>query len=431
MLEDFLSYIESNLSVFREDKILLSISGGVDSMVMLHLFRLLDYNIEVAHINHSTRNGQSDSDLTFVKSYCEDNSITFHSKTLNYESLSVGNFQENARNERFAFLSEIRRQQGCKWIATAHHKDDRWETFLMHLDRKSGLKGLTSLKAKENLIIHPLLIFTKDDIMSFASKQNISYVHDSSNDTDEYKRNAIRHKVTPEIVKISPNFIQNVNQSILHLEDTSTLLQELIEDKEFITKSPKSNRFVLDLEKVKTFKHQKALLYYILEGFGFNYSTVCDILKANLSGAIYEADTHQGLFDRGWLIIRRKVSHTKTSLSIDSIGIHQLPSGKKIRIEKAASAEAESHLWIDENKIKWPLVIRNFEPGDKFKPHGMKGSTKSLKKLFTDLKINRFDKEEIMVVCQDDEILQVIGLRSSHNYITSDIKNALTFSITD
>jgi len=431
MLEDFLSYIESNLSVFREDKILLSISGGVDSMVMLHLFRQLDYNIEVAHINHSTRNGQSDDDLALVKAVCNENSIPFHSKTLNYERLLEGNFQENARKERFAFLSELQVKHGFKWIATAHHKDDRWETFLMHLDRKSGLKGLTSLRAIEHHVIHPLLIFTKEDIISFAATQNIQYAHDSSNDSDAYKRNAIRLKVTPEVVRIFPNFIRNANQSILHLESVASLLEELIGQNEFISKKSKSNHLVVDLEKVKSFRNEKVLLYHILEGFGFNYSTICDILKTELTGTQFESENYEGLFDRGVLIMRNKKSYKETNLSIDSFGIYQLATGKRIKIEETQTTDIASHLWIDKTKVKWPLTIRNIQPGDKFKLHGMNGGSKTLKKLFTDLKINRFDKEEILVVCQYDEILQVIGIRSSHNYITSDIKNAITFRITD
>ena len=267
MLEDFLSYIESNLSVIREDKILLSVSGGIDSMVMLHLFRQLGYKIEVAHINHSTRNGESDKDMAFVEQYCEEKLIPFHAKILEYADLQKGNFQENARNERFAFLHKTATDQNCKWIATAHHKDDRWETFLMHLNRKSGIQGLTSLRSKENQIIHPLLIFTKEQIVNYGKNNNISFVHDKSNDSDDYKRNAIRNRITPEIVNLFPDFIKNVNQSINHLDETYDLIQELID------RNHDCNR-----------RHQRGLFYYL---FRKNKS----IYKSNLLTLSYHIES--------------------------------------------------------------------------------------------------------------------------------------------
>ncbi len=429
MLEDFLSYIESNLSVFREDKILLAVSGGIDSMVMLHLFRQLAYNIEVAHINHSTRNGKSDDDMAFVDAYCRENAIPFHAKTLNYEMLLKGNFQENARAERFSFLFEIKDSRNCKWIATAHHKDDRWETFLMNLNRKSGIKGLTSLRVKENQIIHPLLLFSKKQIIRFGKENNIRFVHDESNDSDAYQRNTIRHKITPEIVELFSNFIENANRSITHLDNTSSLLNELIDQHEFVTQEWQTGHIHIALERIKTFNNKVGLLYFIIEGFGFNYSTAHDILLTSNTGTRFESKDYEGLFDRGNLIVRKKRASQKTNFTIDSPGTYYLQNGKKLLVKFDSSSQKASHLWIDSKKIKWPLVIRNIQPGDKFKPQGMKGATKSIKKLCTDLKVNRFAKEDMLVVCQEDIIIQVVGIRNHCEYATVDIKNALTFNI--
>lgn len=429
MLEDFLSYIESNLSVNHEDKILLSVSGGIDSMVMLHLFRQLDYNIEVAHINHSTRNGASDADMAFVKAICEETNTPFHAKTLSYEDLSNGNFQENARNERFDFLKKIKEKYGCKWIGTAHHKDDRWETFLMHLNRKAGIQGLTSLRPIENDIIHPLLRFTKSQILEYGLLNNIDYVHDKSNDTDHYIRNAVRHNISPEIIKIFPSFIDNVNQSINHLEESSELLKELISQNGFVQQNDKNGYTIIALEQIQEFKNSKLLLHQLIEEFGFNMSTSTDMLGASTTGAIFQSANFEALIDRGKLIIRNKRKIKKTFMTLEGLGSYPLSMGGSLVISENLALEIPKHLWIDSKKVKWPLTIRNIQPGDKIKPQGMRGATKTIKKICTDLKINRFEKENLLVVCQEDVILQIIGLRTRNEYTTDDIKNALTFKI--
>ena len=431
MLEDFLSYIRSNLSVIPEDKILLAISGGIDSMVMLHLFRQLDYTFSVAHINHSTRNGASNQDMEFVSEYCKQHSIPFYAKTLSYEVLNKGNFQENARKERFTFLHQLKEELGYQWIATAHHKDDRWETFLMNLNRKSGLQGLTSLRAKQNDVIHPLLGFTKGQIMHYQEMHTIAFVHDTSNDSDAYVRNTIRHKITPDIQKVFPGFIENINQSIVHLDDSHALLQEFISSAGLISEDQNSGHTIIDLIKVKAFKNQKTLLYHILGHFGFNYSTIRDILDSTTTGSRFFALEFEGLLDRGILIIRKKRTHHPSKLEINHPGEFDLEDGRKLMVSVGSPNQIPNHLWLNMDKVKWPLIIRSIEAGDKFSPHGMGGKTKSIKKLCTDMKVDAFTKEGMMIVERDSVILQVIGIRSSHESTTSDIKNALTFNITD
>lgn len=429
MLEDFLSYIESNLSVFRKDKLLLSVSGGVDSMVMLHLFRMLEYNFSVAHINHSTRNGESNADMSFVAEVCKTFNIPFYSTTLDYDRLNKGNFQENARNERFDFLTQLQEKHAFKWIATAHHLEDRWETFLMHLNRKSGIQGLTSLRPKENSVIHPMLIFTKEQINNFAKSQNIEFVYDKSNDSNDYLRNSIRNNITPVIKQVLPDFIKNVNHSIQFLDEENKLLNELIANMNLISKEETSGNSLIDLDKIRTFTNSHTLLSHLIETFGFNHSDARDMLKSKTTGAIFQSKAFEALQDRGILIIRKKVRVEKNHINIPSLGTYELPNKKHLHVDQENVSETDSSLWLDINKIKWPLTVRSILPGDKFKPAGMKGASKSIKKLCTDLKISRFAKEDLLVVCQKDTIIQVIGLKTSLNYGTVNVKNAVTFKI--
>ncbi|MDF1698170.1 MAG: tRNA lysidine(34) synthetase TilS [Saprospiraceae bacterium] len=431
MLEDFLSYISVNLSVNRNDKILLAISGGMDSMVMLELFRQSDFDIIVAHINHSTREGASDKDMNFVESYCLERGIEFFSKTLNYTTLSDGNFQENARHARYDFLKEVKQRCQCKWIATAHHQEDRWETFMMHLNRKAGLKGLTSLRPRENNIIRPLLGFSKAQITDYVSKNNVPYVHDISNDSDDYLRNSIRHAVTPTVLNLMPNFIENANASLHYLEESHQLLQLLIEQSGYIQTHPKSGHHIVGLEEIKPLPLAESLLFHILEPFGFNLSTTRDMLESNSTGKRFDSFTHEALLDRSQLIVRKKYVHHPFTIHIEKLGRWSLPSSKELILDKPEEESQHSKLWLDRTKIKWPLRVRSIQPGDKIKPYGASGITKTIKKICTDLKINRFEKEEMLVVCQGEEIIQIINRISREDFTTTDIKNALTFRITE
>ena len=431
MLEDFLSYIESNLSVFREDKLLLSVSGGIDSMVMLHLFKMSNYTFSVAHLNHSTRNGGSDKDMEFVASFCKKHQIPFHSKTVAYDQLSQGNFQQNARNERFHFLTELKEQHGFKWIATAHHAEDRWETFLMHLNRKSGIKGLTSLREKEGSLIHPLLIFTKEEIQQFVEDHAIEYTHDISNDSNDYLRNTVRHKITPASKEVFPDFISNVSQSRQILSNEQRLLQELL-DKSGLSSTVNSKGVVyFDLDSIRSYANSNTLLFHLIEPYGFNYSDAKDMLQSSTSGALFSASAYEALRDRGKLIVRPMKKRIEIDLDIDAHGTYELADGRSLNVDQNDMNSTRQLLWLDHSKLKWPLKVRSLLPGDSFKPEGMKGSTKTLKKLCSDLKINRFDKEELLVVTQNEKIVQVVGIRTAYNYGTSDIKNAITFNIVE
>ena len=301
----------------------------------------------------------------------------------------------------------------------------------MHLNRKSGIQGLTSLRPKEDNIIHPMLIFTKTQIVDYAKINKIDFVHDVSNDSDDYTRNAIRNQITPRLLDIFPGFIEHANTSIQHLDHTSGLLEELVAMNEFVSKDQKTENIIIQLQKVKTFHHHQTLLYHILEKYGFNYSTCCDILETTTTGAQFETTEYEGLFDRGKLILRKRRALIGTNIIVDSPGTYLLADGRRLKVEINTRDEIENHLWLDISKVKWPLLVRNIQPGDSFQPHGMKGATKTIKKLCSDLKVNRFAKEKMLVVLQENAILQIIGIRSSHEWVSSDIKNALTFNITD
>ncbi len=409
MLEDFLSYIVEELSVNNADKLLLAVSGGVDSMVMLDLFHKSEFTFEVAHVNHSSRNGQSDKDAEFVKKECLRLDIPCHIKVLDYTSLSKGNFQSNARDARYLFFESIILEKQIDLLATAHHMDDRWETFFMNLNRKSGIAGLTSLKPRVQNIIRPLMSFEKTEILCYAHEHNIAFVEDASNDTDYYTRNKVRHHLTKAANDIFPDFVKNVNQSINNLEKSNNLIDSLILAGSFMDQS--NDRQVVDIEKVKSVGSTTELLYHILSSKGFTYSDTMDILSTESTGAMFYSTTHEALYDRGRLIIRTKREQTDNLIKLHKDGEYELQDGRLVLFKNANETNTGEILEFSYPIQETDLVIlRSLKPGDKYKPSHMNGKTKTFKKLLSDLKVDRFTKEEILVLEINGEIKKIIGL---------------------
>lgn len=411
MLEDFLSYIVEELTLNKAEKVLLAVSGGIDSMVMVDLFNKSGFNFEVAHINHSTRNGQSDQDAEFVKRICQSLDIPCHIKILDYNSISKGNFQSNARAARYSFFKSIIASRHIDYIATAHHMDDRWETFLMNLNRKSGITGLTSLKSKVGSIIRPLLKFTKNEIQEYGQEHNIAFVEDASNDSDDYTRNKVRHHLTKAANDIFPSFVKNVNHSINNLEKSNSLINSLILSGGFIDYS--TLRQIVDIEKVKSVDWSTELLYHIISPMGFSHSDTKDILFTESTGSMFYSSTHEALYDRGRLIIRTNREKIENSIALLKDGEYELQDGRFILFKNGIDA-----IEVDSLELTYPInetdlvILRSLKAGDKYKPSHMNGKTKTLKKLLSDLKVDRFAKEEVLVLEINGEIKKIIGVKT-------------------
>jgi len=410
MLEDFLSYIVEELSVKKTDKLLLAVSGGVDSMVMVDLFRQTDVYFEVAHINHSTRDGASDSDAMFLQNYCTTNKIVFHSIKLDYASLAEGNFQQNARKARYRFFDSVMKKSNLTYLATAHHMDDRWETFIMNLNRKSGIRGLTSLKPKRDHVIRPLMNLRKKKIEAYALEHKIPFVKDISNDSDDYTRNKIRHNISNIAEEIIPEIINNANQAISNLSNTDLMIQELVQTAEIIKTMESTGYCIVDLQMIKEFNTQNQIAHYVLSPFGFTNSSIYDMMSCNNTGALFFSHSHEALYDRGKIIIRPKEEQIKVHLKLVSPGKYFLQDGRELRYEKFESGNSKAGvLYLDSSKYtNNEITVRSIQPGDRYYPSHMNGKSKSLKKHLTDLKIDRFSKAKILVVKVDQKIVKLL-----------------------
>jgi tRNA(Ile)-lysidine synthase len=291
MQERFLAYNREKKLLEKNDKILCAVSGGIDSIVMAHLFIEAGYNISIAHVNHKKRGKESDEDALFVKNYAKANEIPYFEMTLK-EPKSSQNFQEYAREERYKWFQLLVKENGISKIATAHHKDDVIETFLFNAMRGSGINGLTSIQVKNNNIIRPILCFTKQEIEDYATKNNLSYREDSSNSENKYARNKIRNILIPSFTETNNNALKGLSNTIEVINDEAILLQELIKNakKKWITNL--GAKLFIDLNKIGKFKGKLSLLHYLTIDFGFTKDQLSNILSLPTNGSIFETKTH-------------------------------------------------------------------------------------------------------------------------------------------
>ena len=216
---------------YKKAKFLLAVSGGVDSMVLLDLFKGAALNFEVAHINYKLRGEDSDEDQKLVEGFCRQNQIPFHLYQVSEKDNKPKNsIQEWARNIRYQFFRKIQQEKNLDFLVTAHHLNDQLETFIINLSKASGIKGLSGIPANENKILRPLLSFTKEEIYAYAKKNKIKFREDLSNQKNDYLRNKIRNQIVPKLLEVNENFLENFGKSILHLNQTKSFVEEKISE---------------------------------------------------------------------------------------------------------------------------------------------------------------------------------------------------------
>lgn len=416
MLDLFKATLISNLDDKKSFKLLLGISGGLDSMVMLHLLQQCDMSISVAHVDHNTRNGQSKKDALFVEQFCKERNIEFHIAEIESYILPGKNFQSEARDFRYKFFNSIAEQYDLDYILTAHHKNDRWETFIHNLSKAAGLDGLSTLRYKDGNLIRPLLLFTRTELEDYAMRHDIPFVHDISNDSDDYTRNKIRHHLTPPIVSLFPNIINAATQSANYLDGERLLLEEFLDKGGFWLDS--EDFITLDLEKINSYQSKLPLLARLIKRYGFGRAIASDMLTAS-TGSLFNSTHYEALVDRNKILIRQRTEDEQLEKELSIVGVGEYFFNKmRITIQQVTDVKP-AHLVLDTSKLSFPLTIRQWKPGDSFKPHGMNGKNKKIKKFLTDLKLSKWQKEKVLVLLSNSKIVQVIGFRSAEGYVSN------------
>ena len=427
--DKFRKTIQKHCLFEENDRVLLAVSGGMDSIAMLYLFLSENITIGIAHVDHQLRGEESDEDRIFVKELANQLGMDCHIKQVDIEGIAATSFKgksEIGREERYSFFREICKQHKYNRIATAHHADDRIETFIMRAITGSGLEGLSSIPYQNKEVVRPLLDISREEIKKFIETNNFTYREDSSNQKTDYLRNSIRHNLIPAIEKVNPHFRKSLLHTIMNVGDSHELLHTLIQ--KTTVKENKSN--VNEIEIPTTKKGALTYLHYQLKNYGFSRTQLINILEAE-SGATVKTESYEILRDRNKLLIRPIDQDVVKNHDVDipEKGHFALSSNEDLIIEESSTSEKTNNPnieYVDADKIQFPLTIRKWRPGDKFRPIGMNGKSQSLQDYFTNQKLSLFEKEATWLLESNGIIYWVIGHRISHDIrITENTKSLL------
>jgi tRNA(Ile)-lysidine synthase len=409
-----------------QDRLLLACSGGVDSMVLLHLLVQSKANVVVAHCNFQLRGAESERDENFVSTICKASGIeclTQSFDTAAYAATNKISIQLAARQLRYQWFEQLLAAGKANWLLTAHHQDDQVETVLMHFFRGTGINGLAGIKAKQQQIIRPLLNFAKSDLLQYAQAHQLQWEEDSSNEQSDYTRNFFRHEVIPVVGKVFANAVGNAANSIEHLQEAHTIYEAYIntQTKKLLEKDRQEQR--ISILKLQQQVAPNALLLEILQPFGFSpaqTSEVLDLCLAQTGKAVYSA-THVVFKNRKWLVIAALAQQAATQLLIDATDKIVLFAHGKLQFEAIPQPanlnnNNEAIAIIDSKALEYPLLLRPWKTGDYCYPLGMGMKKKKLSRFFVDKKLSKTEKEKIWVLESNRKIVWVIGQRIDERF---------------
>ncbi len=416
MQKDFIQFIRKNNLCEQDQPVFVAVSGGIDSMVLLHLFKSTGHNITAVHMNFGLRGAESDEDETFVKTRCSQWAIGFLAKrvmTKNYATDRGISVQMAARDLRYEWFAELMKSTPGSVVATAHHVNDSGETMLLNIVRGTGIDGLTGIPIQNHGIIRPLAFASRDEINQYAAKHDITWREDESNLDDHYQRNFVRHKVMNVLKEINPSLDETMSKNFSRLGAERELMERSVAALKQNFYLDKENNIRIPKKELEGFIHKSGVLLRMIEQFGFNFSTAESIVAAmnGQPGKMFFSNTHVLAVDREDLIIR---SFQKSGIDIE---IHET-------IDTSFTNDPDV-AYLDADKVQHPLEIRKWREGDSFQPLGMKGK-KKVSDYLIDSKVSVIDKENVMVLTSNEQIIWLVGMRIDDRYkITTDTRRVL------
>ena len=420
-------------------KLLLTVSGGMDSMVLLDVVLKAGYDCEAAHCNFNLRGEESDGDERLVREECEKRGITLHVKSFNTKEYADANgisIEMAARDLRYEWFYSLIEKRGLDFMVTAHHGDDAIETFFLNLVRGTGIRGLSGMKFVNGKVLRPMLGLSRKDVELYAGENNIPYRHDKSNDEVKYLRNKVRHEILPRFKEMNASFFSTMTGNLKRLAEVEELLEA--EVKRFRDESvvEEHGRVLIPLMRVEEHPQKSAILYELLRPYGFNSKTIGDIIKSisGIPGKQFYSPTHRLIRDRFNFILfeNREVSGDEFFIDSETELLEE-----PVRLEFRTFKKPEDYTFstdpniahFDAGLIDFPLVLRHWRQGDSFRPLGMKGF-KKLSDFFTDQKLSIADKEEAWLLLTGDDIMWVAGMRIDDRFkITPRTKNILEIKL--
>jgi tRNA(Ile)-lysidine synthase len=430
MLLKFQNHIISRFPFLANKKLFLAVSGGLDSMVLLHLLEQLPYEIAVLHCNFQLRGLESFGDQEFIQNYCGQHNISFFTTQFDTKSFAEDyklSTQVAARELRYSWFYELLEEQNFDYILTAHHADDNLETFIINLTRGTGLEGLTGIPEQNDKIIRPLLPFARDEILKYAKENNIEWREDSSNASNKYLRNKIRHDLVPILKEINPNFLDAFQKTQSYLQES----QEMVEDASIMiyqqVAKEEGEEIHFDLNQLKKLPNYKSYLYQWLNEFGFTaWNDIYDLVNGQ-SGKQVLSDEFRLLKNRETLILSPfSETSEKEEFEIEENETEvNFPLNLSLCNVGHITIESNKSIFVDAEKIQFPLILRRWNEGDVFHPFGMQGKSKKVSKLFKDEKLSLIEKEKTWILCSDNQIVWVVGLRQDERFKIDNTTNKI------
>jgi len=440
MLDKISSYIKERKLLTPGATVIVGVSGGADSVALLHILQQTGYHCIAAHCNFHLRNEESDRDAEFVCKYANELNIPFEQtdfETKDYAGTHKVSIEMAARDLRYEWFESVRVKHHAEAIAVAHHRDDNIETLLMNLVRGTGLRGFTGIPSRNGHVVRPLLPCSREEILAYLLQYDLEYVEDSTNATTEYTRNKFRHEVIPMLETINPGVQKTLSDTIerfIEIEGFYNAAVEIIKERVFRQDHQNIRIDKYALQEVPYFQN---VLFELLTPYGFNSNVIADIAASfhKEPGKIFYSKTHQLLSDRQYLFISEiniNEHHNQYNIGSRDRFIHK-PFNMKVssydRQENFKVSRKKTLVQLDAELLHFPLTIRCWHEGDSFVPFGMKNK-KKLSDFFIDQKVSRFEKENSWLILSGEDIIWIVGQRIDNRFrITESTKKVIEFEL--
>ena len=434
MLNQLLNFIVQQKLFQSEQKILLAVSGGIDSMAMAHLFQQTDFQFAIAHCNFQLRGKDSDEDQLLVEEMANTYLSPIFLRAFETEAYAKKHgisIQMSARHLRRTWFDKLIENEGFDVIATAHHLNDSLETVLFNLAKGTGISGLKGILPKKEKYVRPMMFASREMIFNYMQANNITWREDKSNSLIKYHRNLIRHKIVPELKKINPNLEETFSQSIEKIAASERIYRRAIEQQKGMLVEKTGEGVRIEKDRLKSLEEARIILFELLKGYGFNFHQVQDMLLAldRQPGKAFYSHDYQLTVDREYLFISKIKDDSTVKASVDhntaciDINNYRL-TFTKVAADKVEFSENKNIVFLDFDKLEFPLMIRKWKHADRFQPLGMKHK-KKLSDFMIDEKIPLNLKEQVLVLVSGENLIWVIGHRIDERYkITRETKIA-------
>ena len=421
MEEQFKQHMARLVPQAQEKNFLLAVSGGADSSVLAYLFHQCGFPFAIAHCNFHLRGEDSDKDMELVRKKAEQYGVPYFEKefdTIAFQKQEGLSLEMAARQLRYDWFAQI--DKDFDYLVTAHNANDNAETFLLNMCRGTGLKGLTGIPEQNGKLLRPLLPFNSAQIRRFAAQKGIAYRNDASNFSEAFQRNKIRLSVLPKLEELNPELISTFSRNIDLLKRQYDFYQQQMGNILSSMVEKENDTLLISIKKLKECEDPALVLYEILKDYGFNASLVEQILDSldKTSGKFFYSSQYQVLKDRKHLIINPIESVLAKEKSIEKIEDLETLGFTVEEYELGEWPDFEPNseiLYVDAQKLEFPLTLRHWQEGDRFHPFGMKGA-KKLSDFFIDQKINLLEKKNIPVLCSGEKIVWLVGYRSDDRF---------------